>query len=44
MSELQERGIEIQIRDLGVTFQDNAGHDVQALTGVNFDIYKGGFI
>ncbi len=44
MSELQERGIEIQIRDLGVTFQDNAGHDVQALTGVNFDIYKGEFI
>ena len=44
MSELQERGIEIQIRDLGVTFQDNAGNDVQALTGVNFDIYKGEFI
>lgn len=44
MSELQERGIEIQIKDLGVTFQDNAGNDVQALTGVNFDIYKGEFI
>ncbi len=44
MSELQERGIEIRIRDLGVTFQDNAGNEVQALTGVNFDIYKGEFI
>ncbi|MCI7106665.1 MAG: ABC transporter ATP-binding protein [Lachnospiraceae bacterium] len=44
MGELQEREIEIQIKDLGVTFQDNAGNDVQALTGVNLDIYKGEFI
>lgn len=44
MSELKERDIEIQIKDLGVTFQDNAGNDVQALTGVNLDIYKGEFI
>ncbi len=44
MGELQGREIEIQIKDLGVTFQDNAGNDVQALTGVNLDIYKGEFI
>ena len=44
MGELQERESEIQIKDLGVTFQDNAGNDVQALTGVNLDIYKGEFI
>ena len=44
MSELKEREIEIEIKDLGVTFQDNAGNDVQALTGVNLDIYKGEFI
>lgn len=44
MGDLQEREIEIQIKDLGVTFQDNAGNDVQALTGVNLDIYKGEFI
>ena len=40
----EEREIEIQITDLGVTFKDNAGKDVRALTGVNLDIYKGEFI
>jgi NitT/TauT family transport system ATP-binding protein len=44
MSGLEEREIEIQVKDLGVTFQDNAGNDVQALTGVNLNIYKGEFI
>ena len=44
MSELKEREVEIQIRDLGVTFKDNAGNDVKALTGVNLDICKGEFI
>lgn len=34
----------IQIRDLGVTFQDNAGNDVKALTGVNLNIYEGEFV
>lgn len=44
MSELQEREVEIQVKDLDVTFKDNAGNDVKALTGVNLDIYKGEFI
>lgn len=35
---------EIEIRDLGMTFQDNQGNDVQALTSVNLDVYKGEFI
>ena len=39
-----KREVEIKIRDLGVTFKDNSGNDVQALTGVNLDIYKGEFI
>ena len=36
--------VEIAIKDVGVTFKDNQGNDVQALTGVNLDIYKGEFI
>ena len=44
MSELQEREVEIQVKDLDVTFKDNTGNDVKALTGVNLDIYKGEFI
>lgn len=40
----EERELEIKIRDLGVTFKDNKGNDVQALTGVNLEIYKGEFI
>lgn len=44
MSELQERDVEIKIEDLDVTFQDNSGNDVKALTGVDLDIYKGEFI
>lgn len=38
------REVEIEIKDLGVTFQDNSGQDVQALTGVNLDIHKGEFV
>ena len=44
MSELQEREVEIQVKDLDVTFKDNSGNDVKALTVVNLDIYKGEFI
>ena len=44
MSELQEREVEIQVKDLDVTVKDNSGNDVKALTGVNLDIYKGEFI
>ena len=44
MSELQEREVEIQVKDLDVTFKDTSGNDVKALTGVNLDIYKGEFI
>lgn len=44
MSELQEREVEIQVKDLDVTFKDNSGNDIKALTGVNLDIYKGEFI
>ena len=43
MSEF-EKNVEIEIRDLSVTFKDNSGNDVQALTAVNLDIYKGEFI
>lgn len=41
---MSKKEIEIQIRNVGVTFKDNAGRDVQALTGVNLDIYKGEFV
>lgn len=44
MSEVVKKEIEIEIKDLGVTFQDNSGNDVQALTGVNLNIYKGEFV
>lgn len=40
----EKRELEIEVKDLGVTFKDNAGKDVQALTGVNLEIYKGEFI
>lgn len=43
MSE-EKREVEIKIRELGVTFRDNSGNDVQALTSVNLEIYKGEFI
>ncbi|MCR5678198.1 MAG: ABC transporter ATP-binding protein [Agathobacter sp.] len=42
MSEARE--VEIKTRNLGVTFQDNEGNDVAALTGVNLEIMKGEFI
>lgn len=44
MSEAVKKEVEIEIKDLGVTFQDNSGNDVQALTGVNLNIYKGEFV
>lgn len=44
MSSLKEKEIEIKIKGLDVTFKDNSGNDVKALTGVNLDIYKGEFI
>lgn len=44
MSEVVKKEIEIEIKELGVTFQDNSGNDVQALTGVNLNIYKGEFV
>ena len=44
MSNLKSTEPEITIKDLGVSFKDNSGNDVLALTGVNLDIYKGEFI
>ena len=44
MNDLNEKEVQIEIRDLEVTFKDNAGKDVTALTGINLDIYKGEFI
>ena len=35
---------EIVAREIGVTFQDNAGRDVQAITNINMAIKKGEFI
>ena len=35
---------EIIIKDLGVTFKDNQGNDVKALTGVNLEINRGEFV
>lgn len=44
MSDLIKKEVEIQVKDLDVTFKENSGNDVKALTGVNLDIYKGEFI
>jgi NitT/TauT family transport system ATP-binding protein len=44
MSQYMEKEKAIQIRDLGVTFQDNAGNDVKALTGVDLTIGQGEFV
>lgn len=44
MNETTKREIEIEIKDLGITFKDNSGNDVQALTNVSLDIYKGEFV
>ncbi len=47
MSEVMEKNkkeIEIKMKKLGMTFKDNSGHDVTALTNVNLDVYKGEFI
>lgn len=40
----ESREIEIRIKDVGMTFKDNRGNDVTALTSINLDIYKGEFI
>ncbi|MCQ2496276.1 MAG: ABC transporter ATP-binding protein [Lachnospiraceae bacterium] len=40
----EKRAVEIRTRNLGVTFKDNQGRDVLALTNVNLEIYKGEFI
>ncbi len=40
----EDREVEIRIKDVGMTFKDNRGSRVEALTGVNLDIYKGEFI
>lgn len=40
----EKKEVQIKIENLGVTFKDNSGNDVKALTGVNLDIYKGEFI
>ena len=42
--EKETREIEIRIKNLGMIFKDNQGNDIEALTGVNLDIYKGEFI
>lgn len=39
-----EKKIEIKINDIGMTFKDNQGCDVQALENINLDIYEGEFI
>ncbi len=39
-----ERKIEIKINDIGMTFKDNQGCDVQALENISLDIYEGEFI
>lgn len=44
MSGIIKKEVEIEVKNLGVTFKDNSGNDVQALTGVNLDIYKGEFV
>lgn len=44
MSEEITKNVEIKVKNLGVTFKDNAGNDVQALTGVNLEIKKGEFV
>lgn len=43
-TEMRDKEVEIEIHELGVSFRDNDGNAVQALTGVNLDIYKGEFI
>jgi len=40
----ETREVEINIKDVGMTFRDNRGNDVEALTGINLNIYKGEFI
>lgn len=40
----EKKEVEIIVKDLGVTFKDNSGNDVKALTGVNLEIKKGEFV
>lgn len=44
MNETLRKEIEIEVKDLEVTFKGNHGDEVQALTGVNLNIYKGEFV
>jgi len=51
MNELEEKrnqeenkNVEIRIKDVDMTFQDNRGNEVKALAGINLDIFKGEFI
>ncbi len=39
-----EKKVEIKIDDVGMTFKDNQGNDVQALKNINLDIHEGEFI
>ncbi len=41
---MENREVQIKIKDLEVIFKDNAGKDMQALEKINLDIYKGEFI
>lgn len=41
---MENREVQIKIKDLEVIFKDNAGRDMQALEKINLDIYKGEFI
>ena len=40
----ESKEVEIRVDHLGVTFQDNEGNDVQALTNVNLTVHKGEFV
>lgn len=44
MNENEKKEVEIEVKDLGVSFQGSHGEVVQALTGVNLNIYKGEFV
>ncbi len=42
--DVESKEVEIRVDHLGVTFQDNEGNDVQALTNVNLTVHKGEFV
>lgn len=41
---MSAKEVEIKVKNVGVTFKDNAGNDIKALTNINLDIYKGEFV